>query len=107
MKIVNPNNALFDVYVIPRYYNIDNTHTVEWYREDTDVTATINPLFRTLENGYILYTFAKSEFEVPFNIAENQTYSFKITDSTTTNIIFRGKMFTTSQVTQQYKINNG
>jgi hypothetical protein len=39
------------------------------------------------------------------DFGENKTYSVKITDTVTTNIIWRGKIFFTSQVTQAYKIN--
>ncbi len=97
MVIINPNNTKHTIYIIPRYYNIDNPHTFSIKNNNTTVSVTPS-VVRTIDSGYISY-----EFDLV--TTEGVGYDIKITDSVTTNVVWRGKMFATTQVTQQYKIN--
>lgn len=98
MKVFDPNDTTHNLKVIPRYYNVDNTHTLITKEEGTtaEVTETIDT--RTLAEGYITYTFDKT-------VSNNQRYSYKITDVTTTKVVSRGKIFVTDQTPQNYSVN--
>lgn len=98
MIILDTGNTTHSVKVIPRYYNIDNTHVVSLYDEDSRSSSNLTIDSRTLSNGYIVYGF-------DLTVTEGKEYQIKITDSTTTNIVYRGKVFCTSQTTQDYNIN--
>lgn len=97
MVIINPTLTTHDIYIIPRYYNIDNPHTLSIKDDDTNTSVTPTTQ-RVLYQGYIIYLF-------DLTTSEGKGYDIKITDDVTTNVIWRGKMFATQQVTQEYKIN--
>lgn len=98
MTILDPDNSTHSIKLIPRYYNIDNVHTVSLYDEDLRTSSNLTIDTRTLSNGYIVYGF-------DLTTVEGKEYQIKITDNTTSNIVYRGKIFVTSQTTQDYNIN--
>ena len=96
MIVIDSTDTTHSIYVIPRYYNIDNAHTL--YIKDDDTLISVTPsVARVLENGYIKYTF-------DLTTSEGKSYDFTITDNTTTNVIHRGQLFATAQTSQNYKI---
>lgn len=105
MKIIDPNDAIIDLSITPRYYNITNNHTIEFTNESTRKFGEPSIALRTIQDGYILYSIAASEFDSFSPLEENISFKIKITDDVTDKVIWRGKAFTTSQVTQNYKIN--
>jgi hypothetical protein len=105
MKVFDPNISSWSLVIIPRYYNIDNIQNCITIDEDTNTSKDVDsqslpPTYPfqigSIANGYITYNLYPQMFS---DIGE------KITDTVTTNIIWRGKIFFTSQVTQKYKIN--
>lgn len=98
MTVLDHNDSSHSLKVIPRYYNVDNTHTLELYNEDTEVETTETIDSRSLADGYITYDFTKT-------VEENDSYTYKITDATTTKVVSRGRIFVTDQTTQNYSIN--
>ena len=96
MVVIDSAETTHNIYIIPRYYNIDNAHTLSIKDDDTVISVTPS-VSRILSNGYIIYTF-------DLTTSNNKSYDVKITDNTTTNVIWRGKMFATDQTTQNYKI---
>lgn len=97
MIVIDSADTTHNIYIIPRYYNIDNTHTLSIKDDDTNITTTPTVDNRTLGSGYIIYQF-------DLVTSNNKGYDITITDNTTSNIVWRGKMFATDQVTQDYKI---
>lgn len=97
MIVLTASDTTHNIYLTPRYYNIDNTHTLSIKDDDTLISVTPS-VTRVLTNGYIKYTF-------DLTTSEGKSYDFTITDDTTTNVLHRGQFFATNQVTQDYKIN--
>ena len=97
MIVINSDNTSHSIYITPRYYNIDNSHTLSIKDDDTLISVTPS-VTRTLEKGYIKYDF-------DLTTSEGKSYDFTITDATTTNVIHRGQLFATAQTSQNYKIN--
>ena len=95
MIVLDPNNTTHNLQIIPRYYNVTNTHTLVLFDEDKRTSSTETIDSRTLAGGTITYTFDKT-------VTEAQRFSYKITDTTTTNIVNRGKIFVTAQTPQTY-----
>lgn len=97
MIVIDPNNTNHTISVIPRYYNDNNAHTFALYDEDLRTTTTISNTY-SLNEGVI-------DYSVSLTTSEGKSYSFKITDSVTSNVVVRGKIFSTAQTTQSYRIN--
>ena len=98
MTIIDPNNATVTFSLITRYYNVTNNHNLVITNESTGTASTFNNVSKSIVNKYITYVFTLAT-------TEGDSFSYKITDATTTNIMYRGKAFSTAQVTQQYRIN--
>lgn len=98
MIVLNPNNTYNTIKLIPRYNDINNTHSISLYDEDTRNVTSANIIQRTLSNGYIYYV-------IDDTFSENKSYRITVTDTVTNTIYFRGKLFTTSQSKQNYQIN--
>ena len=97
MTIIDAGETSHIIKIIPRVYNAANTHvftiTDDDLRTSTDVSHT-----KALNNGYIDYTLTLAT-------SEGKSYSVKVTDSTTTLVVSRFKIFATEQTTQAYRIN--
>jgi hypothetical protein len=102
MIVLNPNETTHVLSVIPRYYDITNTHTLTLHNEDATTTTNENQVmtidFRELSDGKIHYTFDLS-------VNEGVSYSFDIYDSKASRYVYRGKIFCTTQTPQKYNIN--
>lgn len=94
MIVINPEDTTHTAVVIPRYYDSELNDFII-YDEDTRESSTLSNI-KTISNGYASYEF-------DLNTAEGKSYSIKIMDGNT--VIWRGKMFATSQNKQKYKIN--
>jgi hypothetical protein len=97
MTVLNPAVTSHVISVIPRTYDITNAHTFSLYDEDLQTTTSISNT-KALNAGRI-------DYAITLTTTEGKSYSFKITDDVTTLIVFRGKIFTTAQTTQNYRIN--
>ena len=97
MIVIDPGNSSHIIKVIPRTYNITNTHTFSLTDEDLRTTTDVSNT-TALNDGYIDYT-------VTINTSEGKGYSLKITDDITGLVVWRGQLFATAQTTQEYKIN--
>lgn len=94
MIAVNPENTKHSFNIIPRYYPTGE-FTFQLYNEVTKKTETIKHTF-TLTDGIMNIIFE-------MNFTENQKFQIKLEGS---EIIFRGKMISTSQEPQDYKQSN-
>ena len=98
MIIANPDLATNTLKVLPRYYSnsvadVTITITNEDTRQDvTQITTNI------LKSDGFLY------FRTDANFINNSTYRLKIFDNTESQVIFRGKIFATTQSKQNYLI---
>ena len=105
MIVVNPDLATNTIKFLPRNYNtIPKIDNLDLYltNEDTRVVYNDNATYLSdvyQENEYYVIDLA-------FTFSENDNYSIKIIDkSGVAVLIYRGKLFATSQDTQKYKIN--
>jgi hypothetical protein len=94
MIVVNPENTDHSFNIIPRYYPTGE-FTFKLYNEVTKLTETIDHTF-TVTDGIM-----NINFEMDFT--ENQKFQVKLEGN---EIIFRGKMISTSQEPQDYKQSN-
>lgn len=97
MIVLDPNQSSHTIKVIPRTYNVDNTHTFSLTDDDFRTTTNIAHT-KSLNAGYIDYV-------ITLTTTEGKSYSLKISDVTTGLVVWRGKLFTTAQTTQNYRIN--
>lgn len=94
MIVIDPNDTTHFIRVIPRNYD-NNANTFNLYDEtNRDTTSITNT--KVLSNGFAIY-------EVDLTVSEGEEFSVKINDGNT--VVWRGKIFVTSQTTQAYKIN--
>lgn len=96
MIIINPADTTHTIEVIPRYMSIANAHTM-FIKSDATRTIVTPSNTTSMAFGYITYIF-------DLVTTEGSGYDVKIVDDSTSKIVWRGKMFATSQVTQNYKI---
>lgn len=91
MKVVNPNNSEHTIIFIPRFEisNVSFNLYNEFTRENTDVAVT--PSFI---DGFLSLTFN-------YTFVEGDKYQLKVTDNDV--VMYRGKLFATSQETQDFK----
>lgn len=96
MIIINPADTTHTIEVIPRYMSIANAHTMS-IKSDATRTIVTPSNTTSMAFGYITYIF-------DLVTTEGSGYDVKIVDNVTTNIVWRGKIFSTAQITQNYKI---
>ena len=92
MIVLIPTNTTHGFNFIPRFIPSDDL-TLQLYKEETQT-------FETVENLYI-YTNGIATITFDLNIFENDKFQVKILQGT--EIIYRDKIFVTSQDTQEYK----
>ena len=103
MIVYDPTEININLFVIPRYYNVNNPHIFNLTNKNTDDSFNLSLSGQKLLDGYIKYQYTNpSELQIA---QDNTTFNIKITDSVTSNIIWRGQLFLTTQDTQEYKIN--
>ncbi len=96
MVVINLSGT-YNIFIIPRNLNVDNAHTFSLTDEDTRIATSISNT-KVINNGYI-------DYSITLSTSEGKSYSLKITDDTTTEVVWRGKVFATAQTTQNYVIN--
>ena len=95
MIVINPDNASNTISVLPRYYDdLTGNATVTITNEDTrqDLTHTVTNV--TVNDGFL-------SFDTDATFINNSTYRLKIVDNL---VVFRGKIFATTQTPQNYLI---
>jgi len=92
MKVVLPIDTTHLIALIPRYYTSDAL-VLELYNEVTQ-TKEIVPCIYIIQNGLMTITF-------DYDFIENDKFTIKISDSN--GVIYRDKLISTSQTTQDFK----
>lgn len=96
MKVVDPSLTTHDVTFIPRFYP-DNVIVVELKNEVDSVLSTpTNTYF--VKDGKLTVRF-------DYTFAENDKFQIKVSEGD--GIVYRGKIFATSQSTQAFKLTDG
>ena len=97
MKIVDHNDSMHSISLIPRFYPTTGI-TLDLYNEGTkvDTTSVVNTY--SVTNGKLTINFT-------FTFLENERYQMKISEST--SIAYRGKILVTDQEAQDYKLTDG
>ena len=98
MVVLDPNNSQHVLKIIIRDYDSATTHDFLAKNENTGVQDSLNIVSKTYADGFTTYT-------VDLVTAEGDSYSVKIVDKITEEVVWRGKMFTTSQNKQNYSVN--
>jgi hypothetical protein len=96
MTVVNPNDASHDIKLIPRYYPT-GALTFETFDEATQESLIISNSY-VIANGVLTLTFTST-------FTEDQNLQFKLSE--VAEVVFRGKLFATTQTPQDYKQTNG
>lgn len=101
MKLFDPNSPVQSIVIIPRYTDYTGDYNLEIFNEDnrsvTDITnanLTINAL-----------SLVELELTFVFSCNENQSFKLKLTDNSGNRVLHRDRAFSTSQISQKYKIN--
>ena len=98
MIVIDPNDSTHDLYLIPRYYDTGTALRVLLRDENTRGEETLTPNTETLVDEYLQLNITKTAIE-------GNSYSVKVYDSDNDKIYWRGRIYTTAQVPQQYKLN--
>ena len=93
MNIVNPTTLLHKIIIIPRYYPTGNVKFL-LYNETTQLTDIVTVDYNVIDG--------KMFIDFDYDFIENQSFKVKITEND--NVVYRGKLFVTSQEPQSYKI---
>tara|TARA_R110000803_G_scaffold76454_1_gene141048 strand:+ start:1285 stop:1587 length:303 start_codon:yes stop_codon:yes gene_type:complete len=94
--VINPNNSTHTLNVIPRFYP-SNDLVISLYNEALKTTSTPANTYN-ITNGKLNITFT-------FTFVNKDRHQVKITDSA--NVVYRGKLITTTQDTQTYSQTDG
>ncbi len=94
--VINPDNTTHTLKVIPRFYpNLDIT--VYLYNEATQVTETPSNTYN-ITNGKLNVTF-------DFTFVNKDRHQIKISEGE--KVVYRGKLVTTNQDPQDFKLTDG
>ena len=96
MIVLNPDDTSHIINFIPRY-TPTNALTFITYNEATQESGNIANSYALID-GVILLSF-------DFTFIEGDKLQFEIQESG--EVVYRGKMFATTQVPQDYKLTNG
>lgn len=97
MIIISPSDSNHTISIIPRTLNVTNDHTFALTNEDTRVTTNISNT-KVIRSGYI-------DYSITLVNTEGQSFALKISDDTTGLVVWRGKIYSTAQTTQNFVIN--
>lgn len=95
MNVVDPNNTSHNIFIIPRNYDIE-TPVLNLYNEATRLAEDVDFEFSV--------TDGKMSIGFDFTFLENDRFRVKISEAG--EIYYRGKLFSTSQPPQEYKLTN-
>jgi len=95
MNVVNPNDTTHEIIIIPRIYPTDAI-----------VLNLYNEAKQTNEDVANTYTImgGKMTVEFDYTFIEGENFQVKITENA--EVVYRGKLFATSQTPQDYKLTN-
>ena len=88
----NTNNSLK---IVPRYYPC-NPLILTISDSATNTSVDITPLYHE-SNGKIVVKF-------DYTFTENSNYRVSIVDTSNSEVVYRGKLITTTQETQEFKL---
>jgi hypothetical protein len=96
MKVLSPSSTTHDITFVPRFYP-DSTITVELKNEvDSVVSTPTNTYF--IKDGKITVRF-------DYTFVENDKFQMKVSKGA--DVVYRGKIFATTQSTQAFKLTDG
>ena len=96
MAVIDPNNFVHTLNVIPRYYP-SNPLVISLYNEASQETFTPSNSYN-ITDGKLNITFT-------FTFVDKDRHQVKITESD--NVVYRGKLLTTTQDPQEFKQTDG
>ena len=94
--VIDPTNSIHTLNVIPRYYP-SNDLVVSLYNEASKETTTPSNTYN-ITDGKLNITFT-------FTFVDKDRHQVKIEDGT--KVVFRGKLLTTTQDPQDFKLTEG
>ena len=94
--IVNPLNADHKVQITPRMFPTDGI-TLKIVNSFNDSNDTISVTYKTTDND-------KLELSFTYDFTDESSYSICVNDSITDEVLFRGIILATTQVTQDYSL---
>ena len=97
MIVIDSGLTSHVISIIPRTYDTSNAHTFALTDDDHRTTTNVTHT-KSASDGYLRYT-------ITLTTSEGKGYGLKITDNATTEVVWRGKIFATTQTTQNYRIN--
>jgi len=104
MKVIIPNQLEYTIELIPRYYDLPEVLTFEFYDESNRVSEYDDSNVFSVINGVLSWGFRRDQFD-SISFSEGNTIQLTISDSN--EIIYRGKILCTSQTTQDFKLTDG
>ena len=96
MNVVNPNDAEHTIKLIPRYYPIEAI-TLSLFNEATQISEEVDNTY-IVTDGNLFLTFE-------YTFTENQKFQVKLDEDT--EVVYRGKLISTTQDPQEYKVTQG
>ena len=107
MKVISPTDTTHIIKLIPRFYEIGLTITLNILDESTTdkLNQSVTTGNFTVVDSFVNITFTDTEFD-DLDFYENGKYQIKITDVDSSEILYRGKMIATTQTPQDYKLSN-
>jgi hypothetical protein len=94
MKVLLPINTSHSIVIYPRFYP-SGALSMKIVKDGTKVTATVTPTYSVTE-GIMTVNFTLVG-------VEQDRFTFKLTEGS--NVVYIGKLFFTSQNTQDFKLN--
>ena len=99
MIVVNPSLSTNTVSFLPRYYEDSTTNIEVFITNEDNRRDLVHSLTDIIKNeGFIFFT-------TDAGFTNNSTYRLKVVDNTQGLVIFRAKIFATTQYKQNYSIN--
>jgi len=93
MIVVNPEDTTHNIVIIPRFYPTDAI-VISLFNEATQQTSTPANTYSTTDGN--------TAIEFDYDFTENQNFQIKITEAD--EVVYRDKIFSTSQIPQDYKL---
>lgn len=91
MNVVNPQNTEHQIIIIPRFYPSDEV-VINLFNEGKQTNETIDNTY-TVIDGQMIVIF-------DYQFIEGDRFQIKITKDL--DVVYRGKLFATTQITQNY-----
>lgn len=95
MNVVNPNDTTHNIFIIPRYYEVDEL-VLNLYNEAT----------RLAEDVDFEYSIIDGKMTIVFDFTFLENDRFRVKISQQDEIVYRGKLFAILQLPQEYKLTN-